>query len=114
MRGSLSPRLRFGNQMIPLPATQRNKEKIMFPEDIQNRPDHRHIEIQKVGVKNIKYPIIVKDKKNKTQHTIATFNMYVNLPHHFKGTHMSRFIELLNEYRQGIDIKNVPRILAKI
>jgi GTP cyclohydrolase I len=86
----------------------------MFPEDIQNRPDHRHIEIQKVGVKNIKYPIIVKDKKNKTQHTIATFNMYVNLPHHFKGTHMSRFIELLNEYRQGIDIKNVPRILAKI
>lgn len=86
----------------------------MGPRDIQNLPDHRRIEIQKVGVKNIKYPIIVKDKKNKIQHTIATFNMYVNLPHHFKGTHMSRFIEVLNEYRQGIDIKNIPKILAKM
>ena len=86
----------------------------MFSEDIQSRPDHRHIEIQKVGVKNIKYPIIVRDKKNKTQHTIATFNMYVDLPHHFKGTHMSRFIELLNEHRQGIDIQNVPRILTNM
>ena len=86
----------------------------MNPKDIQNLPDYRHIEIQKVGVKNIKYPIIVKDKKNKIQHTIATFDMYVNLPHHFKGTHMSRFIEILNEYRQGIDIKNIPKILTKM
>ena len=86
----------------------------MFSKDIQNLPDHRKIEIQKVGVKNIKYPIIVKDKKNKVQHTIATFNMYVNLPHQFKGTHMSRFVEVLNEYRQGIDIKNIPKILSKM
>jgi len=86
----------------------------MSPKDIQSLPDHRRIEIQKVGVKNIKYPVIVKDKKNKIQHTIATFNMYVDLPHHFKGTHMSRFIEILNEYRQGIHIKNITRILAKI
>jgi GTP cyclohydrolase IB len=86
----------------------------MVPKDIQNMPDHRRIEIQKVGVKNIKYPITVKDKKNTVQHTVATFNMYVNLPHHFKGTHMSRFIEVLNEYQQGIHIDAIPRILAKM
>ncbi|MBW1679161.1 MAG: GTP cyclohydrolase I FolE2 [Deltaproteobacteria bacterium] len=86
----------------------------MSPKDIQNLPDHRKIEIQKVGVKNIKYPITVKDKTNQIQHTVATFNMYVNLPHHFKGTHMSRFIEVLNEYRQGIDIKNITKILSKM
>lgn len=86
----------------------------MFSKDIQSLPDYRNIAIQKVGVKNITYPIIVKDKKNKIQHTIAIFNMYVNLPHHFKGTHMSRFIEILNEYRQGIELKNVPKILAKM
>jgi GTP cyclohydrolase I len=83
-------------------------------EDVQNLPDHRNIEIQKVGVKNIKYPITVRDKANDFQHTVATFKMYVNLPHHFKGTHMSRFIEILNEYRQGIDIKNIPAILGKM
>lgn len=86
----------------------------MVGKDIQSMPDHRRIEIQKVGVKNIKYPIIVKDKKHTIQHTVATFNMYVNLPHHFKGTHMSRFIEVLNEYRHGIHIDNIPRLLAKV
>lgn len=83
-------------------------------EDVQNQPDHRNIEIQKVGVKNIKYPITVRDKAHGFQHTVATFNMYVNLPHHFKGTHMSRFIEILNEHRQGIDIRNIPELLEKI
>jgi len=86
----------------------------MSQKDVQSLPDHRRIEIQKVGVKNIKYPVIVKDKRNKIQHTIATFNMYVDLPHHFKGTHMSRFIEILNEYREGIHIRNVSRLLAKM
>ena len=86
----------------------------MSPEDVQNHPDHRRIPIQKVGVKNITYPIIVKDKKNKIQHTIARFSMYVNLPHHFKGTHMSRFIEILNDYRQAIDMRNISNILAKM
>lgn len=79
--------------------------------DIQNQQDHRKIEINKAGVKNIRYPIIVMDKQNKTQHTVATINMFVNLPHHFKGTHMSRFIEILNKYRRGIDIMNLSQIL---
>jgi GTP cyclohydrolase I len=82
--------------------------------DIQSLKDHRNIEINKVGVKSIRYPITVLDKKNGTQHTIATINMYVNLPHHFKGTHMSRFIEILNRYRQGINIKNISYIMNEM
>lgn len=79
--------------------------------DVQNRRDYRNININKAGVKSIKYPIIVLDKRNRTQHTIATINMYVDLPYHFKGTHMSRFIEILNHYRQGINVKNLFTIL---
>lgn len=82
--------------------------------DVQNLKDHRNINIQKVGVKGIKYPIIVLDKANGTQHVNADINMYVNLPHHFKGTHMSRFVEILNEYRGQINIKTFRKILCKM
>src|SRR4030067_3671909 len=82
--------------------------------DIQNREDHRRIEINKVGVKTIQYPITVLDKRNKVQHTVGKVNMYVNLPQHFKGTHMSRFIEILNEYRGTINIKAISTILSKM
>jgi len=82
--------------------------------DIQSLKDHRRVEINKVGVKNIQYPITVLDKRNKIQHTVGKLNMYVNLPHHFKGTHMSRFIEILNEYRGTINIKALSRILDKM
>jgi len=80
--------------------------------DIQNQPDFRRINIQKVGVKNISYPLTVLDKENTTQKTVATVNMYVNLPHHFKGTHMSRFIEILNRFHGEINLKNFHLILA--
>lgn len=80
--------------------------------DIQNQPDFRRINIQKVGVKNIIYPLTVLDQKNTTQKTVATVNMYVNLPHHFKGTHMSRFIEILNRFHGEIHLKNFHIILA--
>ena len=79
--------------------------------DVQNMPDDRGVEIDKVGIKNIKYPIVVLDKQNGTQYTVANVNMYVNLPHNFKGTHMSRFVEILNEYRGQIDVKSIPQIL---
>lgn len=79
--------------------------------DIQTERDHRRIEIHKVGVKNIRYPITVLDKAKGVQHTVGSVNMYVDLPHRFKGTHMSRFIEILNQYRGEIDIKNFSRIL---
>ncbi len=67
--------------------------------DVQQSPDTRRIAIDKVGVKNVHYPIVVQDKNNARQHTIARVNMYVELPHQFKGTHMSRFLEILNHYR---------------
>ncbi|MBI5641983.1 MAG: GTP cyclohydrolase I FolE2 [Deltaproteobacteria bacterium] len=82
--------------------------------DVQGEPDLRRINIDKVGVKDIRYPIIVLDKKNKFQHTIASINMYVDLPHQFKGTHMSRFIEILNEHRGEITVKSFPEILEKM
>ena len=82
--------------------------------DIQNLKDYRNIDIQKVGVKGIKYPIIVLDKANGTQYVNATVNMYVNLPHRFKGTHMSRFVEILNEYRGQININTFRQILQRI
>jgi len=82
--------------------------------DIQNQKDERNINIKKVGVKGIKYPIIVLDRANGIQHVNATINMYVNLPHHFKGTHMSRFVEVLNEFRGQINIKTYKVILEEI
>ena len=82
--------------------------------DVQNQRDHRNVEIEKVGVKNIRYPITVLDKVKGVQHTVANVNMYVNLPHHFKGTHMSRFIEILNMYKGEIAIKNFSDILQEM
>ncbi len=82
--------------------------------DVQSRKDTRNIHIDKVGVKDIRYPIILLDKKNKTQSTIASFNMYVDLPHDFKGTHMSRFIEILNQYHNGIHADILPNILNEM
>ena len=79
--------------------------------DIQNTRDHRNISIDKVGVKNIRYPITVLDRTHGRQQTVANINMYVNLPKHFKGTHMSRFIEILNEYHGEIHIRNFATIL---
>src|SRR5664279_887660 len=82
--------------------------------DIQKSRDTRKIAIDKVGVKNISYPIIVMDKNRSFQHTIARVNMYVDLPHQFKGTHMSRFIEILNTYREKIALDKMETILLKM
>lgn len=82
--------------------------------DIQNQKDNRNIDIQKAGVKGIKYPIVVLDRDHGTQHVNATINIYVNLPHHFKGTHMSRFVEILNDFRGQINIKTFRTILQKV
>jgi len=82
--------------------------------DVQSREDKRNIPIDKVGVKNLKYPITLLDKSRQTQHTIAAINMYVLLPSHFKGTHMSRFVEILNENAYEIDIKKISHILKEM
>jgi len=80
--------------------------------DIQNQKDDRNINIDKVGIKDIRYPITVRDKEIKTQQTVASINMYVNLPKDYKGTHMSRLIEILNEHNRSISIQNVSDILS--
>ena len=80
--------------------------------DIQNEKDDRNIAIDKVGVKDIRYPITVLDKATKTQQTVALINMYVNLPRDYKGTHMSRFVEILNEHDRMISIENFHEILS--
>ncbi len=81
--------------------------------DIQSLRDNRRINIKKVGVKDISYPITVLDRANKVQKTVARFNMYVNLPHHFKGTHMSRFIEILNHFHGDINLRSFQNILQE-
>lgn len=79
--------------------------------DVQSLHDSRRINIRKVGVKNLTYPIIVLDKECKTQQTVARVNMYVNLPHRFKGTHMSRFVEILNRFHGEFNLKTFHLIL---
>ncbi len=82
--------------------------------DTQKEKDTRNIRIDRVGVKELKYPIELRDKSHISQHTIATIAMTVDLPHHFKGTHMSRFLEVLNANGREIHIKRIPAILKKM
>ncbi|GHU43409.1 GTP cyclohydrolase FolE2 [Betaproteobacteria bacterium] len=82
--------------------------------DVQNSADTRHLAINKVGIKSIRHPIRVSDKDRGIQQTIATFNMYVGLPHNFKGTHMSRFVEILNSHEEEISVKNFPAMLKEM
>jgi GTP cyclohydrolase I len=82
--------------------------------DVQNQPDHRKIDLARVGIKGIKYPMNVLDRANKTQATVATVNMYVHLPHRFKGTHMSRFVEVLNDYCADLNLKTFFEMLERI
>lgn len=82
--------------------------------DVQNQHDTRHLAIDKVGIKGIRHPIEVKDKSAGVQHTIATFNMYVYLPHDFKGTHMSRFVEILNHHGREISVESFESILREM
>lgn len=82
--------------------------------DVQNYADARQIAINKVGIKSIRHPIRVADKSSGIQHTIANFNMYVFLPHNFKGTHMSRFVEILNVNEREISIENFEAILRQM
>lgn len=82
--------------------------------DIQAQADHRRINIDKVGLKSLRYPILVEDRENQVQHTVADLNIYVELPHHRRGTHMSRFVEILNHYHQDMIIKQLDRFLKEL
>jgi GTP cyclohydrolase I len=82
-------------------------------EDVQARADTRALPINRVGIKDITHPVRVKDRSAGEQHTIATFNMYVSLPHNFKGTHMSRFVEILHGERE-ISVESFRAMLASM
>jgi len=82
--------------------------------DVQATPDTRQLQIDKVGIKDIRHPVRVKDRSEGEQHTIANFNMYVELPHNFKGTHMSRFVEILNNHEPEISVSSFKDMLTEM
>jgi GTP cyclohydrolase I len=82
--------------------------------DTQNQPDFRKIPIDKVGVKALKFPLTIQDRDSRQQHTVATVSMAVDLPHHFKGTHMSRFVEVLNAYGCPLTVANMAEMPLKL
>jgi GTP cyclohydrolase IB len=86
----------------------------MVLEDIQNSRDHRDIAIDQVGVRDLRYPITVLDEAHDRQETVARLSMSVSLPQDFKGTHMSRFIEVLNAHRGEVTMRTMPTILHEL
>jgi len=82
--------------------------------DVQGAKDTRQIAIDKVGVKDVTYPICLKTPEGGEQTTVASINMYVSLPHYQKGTHMSRFLEVLNEYARAVTPDCIPVIAESI
>jgi GTP cyclohydrolase I len=82
--------------------------------DTQNQPDSRNLAIDRVGVKNLRYPLRIRDKANSEQGTVATISMAVDLPKHYKGTHMSRFVEVLNSHGPVLDVHTISGIPAEL
>ena len=82
--------------------------------DVQSSADSRRIAIDKVGIKDIRHPVRVRDRSDGEQHTIANFNMYVHLPHNFKGTHMSRFVAILNGHEHEIGVGTFKEMLVEM
>jgi GTP cyclohydrolase I len=100
--------------MTPPPATAKIARPVVTEiEDVQGRADTRRLPINRVGIKDISHPVRVKDRSAGEQHTIANFNMYVSLPHNFKGTHMSRFVEILHTERE-ISVESFRAMLEKM
>jgi GTP cyclohydrolase I len=79
--------------------------------DKQSERDHRELRIDKVGVRGLRFPVQVRDKARAVQNTVATIGMFVDLPKEFKGTHMSRFIEVLNAHGTVVHVENITDIL---
>src|SRR5256714_15205306 len=82
--------------------------------DKQSERDHRELRIDKVGVRGLRFPIQVRDKAHSIQNTVATMGMFVDLPKEFKGTHMSRFIEVLNAHGSIIHVEHISDILRAL
>ena len=83
-------------------------------DDKQSERDHRELRIDKVGVRGLRFPIQVRDRTRRVQNTVATLGMFVDLPKEFKGTHMSRFVEVLNAHGDVIHVENIVGILQSL
>jgi GTP cyclohydrolase I len=82
--------------------------------DVQGGPDGRRLAIDKVGIKDLRHPVAVRDRDGRAQHTVGRFSVFVHLPHDRRGTHMSRFIEILNGHREPLAVATVAGLLARI
>jgi len=95
-------------------ATKTAHKAVDVIADVQNSADTRRIPIDKVGIKDIRHPVRIKERSGGEQHTVANFNMYVNLPHNFKGTHMSRFVQILNLHEREITVDSFRQMLIEM
>jgi GTP cyclohydrolase I len=82
--------------------------------DVQGSADHRRIAIDRVGIRSIRHPLRVADRSGGVQHTIARLNMYVSLPHHQKGTHMSRFVAILGEHDDVLTVHSLNTLMQRM
>jgi GTP cyclohydrolase I len=82
--------------------------------DVQSEKDERNISIEKVGVSSLRYPIRVMDRQNGFQNTVALVDIFVDLPSDYRGTHMSRFVEVLNRHRNNMSLSNLEKILDDV
>lgn len=97
---------------VPAPAAVPTLKSPVKPlSDKQNEPDVRGLRIDKVGVRGLKIPLQVRDKSHDLQNTVATVGLFVDLPKEFKGTHMSRFVEVLNSHGSVVHVANIPDML---
>ncbi len=97
-------------QLVPVPVEPAESS---IP-DIQAKQDTRKLAIDQVGIREIRHPVKVRDRAHGDQYTVATFNMYVGLPHNFKGTHMSRFVEVLNDHENVISVHSFKEIVKQV
>lgn len=97
-------------QLVPVPLEPTESS---IP-DIQAKQDTRKLAIDQVGIREIRHPVMVRDRAHGDQYTVATFNMYVGLPHNFKGTHMSRFVEVLNDHENVISVHSFKDIVKQV
>jgi GTP cyclohydrolase IB len=95
--------------MTPSPLSHRPEPQKL--KDTQSEPDFRQVAIDRVGVKNLRYPMQIRDKAHAIQHTIANVSLTVDLPHQHKGTHMSRFVEVLNEFGPELHVDNLQQLV---
>jgi GTP cyclohydrolase IB len=106
--------MRQDESAMDTPVTEASAAPARPIEDVQSRADTRQIAINKVGIKDIYHPVRVKDRSGGDQNTIANFNMYVYLPHNFKGTHMSRFVEILHLHERELSVDSFRSMLKEM